>query len=78
MAVKAGELVRAWSSDGDWLYGEKVTVNAEDGTFDPVRPRQRGWFPEECVVGDSESDGSEGEGESEASDGDHEEKKKDQ
>eukprot|EP00041_Stephanoeca_diplocostata_P034638 m.1190434 g.1190434 ORF g.1190434 m.1190434 type:complete len:421 (+) comp24555_c1_seq17:150-1412(+) len=45
--VARGDIVRVWSIDSGWLYGEKVVI--QNGKFESVKPRQRGWFPEICV-----------------------------
>lgn len=49
IVVKTGEYVKAWTYSGDWLYGEVVTMTA-DNKFTSVKPRKRGWFPEPCIV----------------------------
>jgi hypothetical protein len=55
ITVVPGEIVRAWSYDTDWLYGEKVVrVGGADGKLEPLKPRQRGWFPDHCVRDDDD------------------------
>eukprot|EP00039_Didymoeca_costata_P020063 m.339924 g.339924 ORF g.339924 m.339924 type:complete len:444 (+) comp19041_c0_seq1:101-1432(+) len=47
ISVKEGDNVLVWSKSKSWYYGEKGEVVGNK--FEGVKPRERGWFPVDCV-----------------------------